>query len=333
MNGIAAQSCHQIVEASQLGQMRRSAGELARQCKLDEAATSNLALVVTELATNLLKHAKRGVILLRALEHAAGVEVVAFDGGPGMSDVERCLGDGYSTGGTPGNGRGAVRRRADECDIWSGPGGSVAVARVLGAGRRGGHRIGSICLPVRGEHRCGDAWTVRYDDNAATLALVDGLGHGPVAADVADSAIAAFADAAAVDPAAAIGHIDARLRGTRGAAVAIASIAEDGTRLRYCAVGNIAGRLDGGGRWRGLVSGNGIIGGQYRRPQMFEYPVEAPGLLVLHSDGLRSHWDLGAYPGLRQRDPALIAAVLFRDFARGNDDVPVVVVGLRTDRQ
>jgi hypothetical protein len=47
--------------------------------------------------------------------------------------------------------------------------------------------------------------------------------------------------------------------------------------------------------------------------------------MVLYSDGLQSRWTLDRYPSLRGRDPALIAAVLYRDFARGRDDVTVVV--------
>jgi hypothetical protein len=38
--------------------------------------------------------------------------VIAIDDGPGIADIERSLGDGFSTGGTPGTGLGAVRRLA-----------------------------------------------------------------------------------------------------------------------------------------------------------------------------------------------------------------------------
>ena len=46
----------------------------------------------------------------------------------------------------------------------------------------------------------------------------------------------------------------------------------------------------------------------------------------MHSDGLQTSWDLDRYPGIHRRDPALIAALLYRDFERGRDDVTVVVV-------
>jgi hypothetical protein len=45
----------------------------------------------------------------------------------------------------------------------------------------------------------------------------------------------------------------------------------------------------------------------------------------MHSDGLATQWNLGAYAGLQTRHPSLIAAVLYRDFVRGRDDVTVVV--------
>jgi len=119
------------------------------------------------------------------------------------------------------------------------------------------------------------------------------------------------------------------LRGTRGAAVSLATIASGGAILRYCGVGNISARLDTELVSRGLVSSNGIVGGQFRRPQTFDYPYTDNALLILHSDGLQSRWDLSNYAGLRHRDPALIAAVLWRDYSRGRDDATIVVTRLK----
>jgi hypothetical protein len=73
------------------------------------------------------------------------------------------------------------------------------------------------------------------------------------------------------------------------------------------------------------MSHNGTVGLQVRKIQEVSYPWPADAVLVMHSDGLQSHWRLGQYPGLAQRDAALIAGVLYRDFTRGRDDVSVVV--------
>ena len=77
---------------------------------------------------------------------------------------------------------------------------------------------------------------------------------------------------------------------------------------------------------RSVVSHHGTAGGAARRIQEFTYPWKGGDILVLHSDGLGSHWTLAGYPGLAQRHPALIAGVLYRDHRRGRDDTTVVVV-------
>jgi len=51
----------------------------------------------------------------------------------------------------------------------------------------------------------------------------------------------------------------------------------------------------------------------------------AHGLLIMYSDGLGTPRELAAYPGLAERHPSLVAGVLWRDLARGRDDVTVVV--------
>jgi hypothetical protein len=80
-----------------------------------------------------------------------------------------------------------------------------------------------------------------------------------------------------------------------------------------------------GPAWASGSAHNGIAGHEARRIHEFSYPFPDDGLLVLHSDGLKSQWSLDGYPGLAERDPALIAGILFRDFNRGRDDVTVVV--------
>jgi hypothetical protein len=48
-------------------------------------------------------------------------------------------------------------------------------------------------------------------------------------------------------------------------------------------------------------------------------------VLIMHTDGLTSHWSLEQSPGLGRRHPTIIAAVLYRDFSRHRDDVTVFV--------
>ena len=62
--------------------------------------------------------------------------------------------------------------------------------------------------------------------------------------------------------------------------------------------------------------------------QEFVYPWPVGALLVAHSDGLTTRWNLAQYPGLFRQDPALVAGLLYRDHARRRDDASVVVCRL-----
>ncbi len=297
---------------------------------MGEEDLARLALVATEMATNLVKHAQGGEVVLRTLTRAegGGVEVLALDRGPGMADVGRCLKDGYSTAGTAGNGLGAIGRLADVFDIISAPGtGTAVVARVRPAGAAApATMVGAVSLPLAGEDVSGDAWAVETVNDRTVILVVDGLGHGSPAAVAAREAVRVFRSVVRAEPVEIVHSLHAALRSTRGAAAAVAVIDRAAGRLRYAGVGNIAGVVAGPTARQGLVSLGGTLGHEVRKVSAFEYPWPAGGLLVMHSDGLASQWDLGRYPGLTGRHPALIAGVLYRDYRRGRDDVTALAV-------
>jgi hypothetical protein len=117
-----------------------------------------------------------------------------------------------------------------------------------------------------------------------------------------------------------------KLSGTRGAAVAVALIDEARGTLRYAGIGNVAGTLINNGETRGLVSHNGTIGHQLRKVQALDYPWASQTTLVMHSDGLQTRWTTQPYPGVLQRHPSILAAILHRDFTRGRDDATATVL-------
>jgi anti-sigma regulatory factor (Ser/Thr protein kinase) len=316
-----------VHEASQIGEVRRAASKLASEARLDEQSAGRLAIVASELATNLVRHAIAGEILLHRFVTSRGVvvEVTAIDKGPGMVDAERCMRDGYSTNGTPGNGLGAVQRLSDTCEVYSRRGSGTVIVSRLGASEDGGSTFGVINLPYPGEVVCGDAWSVSDRPDGFSMIVVDGLGHGPQAAAASAAAIAAFEESPVATPTVLIERAHSRMTSTRGGAVAIARY--DGSAiLRYSSVGNIAGTLLCDGKARGLSSQNGTVGAQIRRLRTEEYPCAPGSLVVLHSDGLMSRWNADAYPGLMACHPSIVAALLYRDFRRERDDVTVLAV-------
>jgi hypothetical protein len=185
---------------------------------------------------------------------------------------------------------------------------------------------GGLCVPKHGEPVCGDGWAVEAWRDELAMLLADGLGHGVSAHDAARAAIDTFRAHARAEPAAIIDECHNALARTRGAAVPTARVFASAERGTFAGVGNIVCRVEGSTANRHLVSHNGTVGHMMRKVQEFAFPWPRGALLILHSDGLGTHWDLGTYPGLATRHPALIAAVLYRDYDRGRDDVSVVVI-------
>lgn len=331
ISSLAQQEVHAINHASDVAAVRRGGQKLADALGFNETRAGQLALIITEAATNILKHAGEGEIHVGPAQSAAGVgiDVLAFDNGPGIADLAACLVDGVSTAGTAGTGLGAINRLADEFDVYTQPGkGAVFFMRLwrdLPAPEPCGVEIGALWAPVAGEEECGDGWAVRCDSRGATLLAADGLGHGPEAARAAAAAIKALEGGKATQADELMLAAHDALRPTRGAALATARIEFEDDEMQFAGVGNIAGCVIDGAR-RALVSHNGIVGHNMRKVQSFPLPFGPGAVCIMHSDGIQTQWNLDKYPGLVGRSAILIAAVLMRDFIRGRDDAMVLVV-------
>ncbi|MGW6057706.1 ATP-binding protein [Streptomyces sp. NPDC055189] len=333
---------------------RGAAAALARRIGLDTHRAAEVALAVTEAATNIQRHATDGALLLRTLHTKtdAAVEFVTVDSGPGMVDVSASLADGASSAGTLGIGLGAVVRLADHFDVHSVPGkGTVMAAQfwsrqaddqgvsaALSAGRQ---YVSGMTRPISGELTCGDAWSARLDTATALgtgpgtgpghhpavlVMMCDGLGHGPLAARASAAAVEAFQDTPATDPEGIMSAVHRALRGTRGGAAAVARIDPAAHRVQYCGVGNISGFLIGHDARKTLLSVPGIVGANMRRLRTFEEPLPEGGALAMHSDGLTERWDHTTLPGLLHHSPLVVAGQLLREAGVRRDDASVVVV-------
>jgi anti-sigma regulatory factor (Ser/Thr protein kinase) len=327
MEELVAASTWNISDRSMTSEVRRSAVALAERLGIDDSVWAQIAITVTEMCTNLLKHAGGGTVLL-SVGHWGGLQLFALDKGPGMRDVESCLGDGYSTAGTSGTGLGAIRRLAKRFDIYSAPQkGTVVYASFGGEAdiTASGLRIAGIRTPKPGELECGDNWMWRTAGAHDFIIVADGLGHGPLAATASADALSSFRSTAADQPASMLQDVHAALRSTRGAAVAIARIDLANAEVAYAGLGNISGAIVTAGVVRHMVSYNGTAGHQAQKIAEFTYPWSPGAALIMCSDGLTTQWSVQPYPGLLRHSPEIIAAVLYRDFLRGRDDATVVV--------
>ena len=164
-------------------------------------------------------------------------------------------------------------------------------------------------------------------NNDCAVVMADGLGHGVKAYEAAVAAVKTFTGNEGIRPVAYLSRAHDALRATRGAAVAIANIEVNAASVTFAGVGNIAGvivRADG--RQHGLVSNNGTAGAEMPSVREFRYDWHSGETLVMHTDGIRTRWNLADRAALARSHPAVIAAVLHRDFRRGRDDATVVVM-------
>ncbi|MGF6273196.1 anti-sigma regulatory factor (Ser/Thr protein kinase) [Massilia sp. UYP11] len=327
----SAQYVFAVSHASDVAAVRRAGQKLAESLGFTETRAGQLALIITEAATNILKHAGEGQIHIVPAQSPGGigVDVLALDRGPGIADLAGSLVDGVSTAGTAGTGLGALRRLSDEFDVYSTAGDGAAFFMRLWRDVPGpgpcGVEVGALWSPINGEEVCGDGWAVACAGGGATVLAADGLGHGPEAARAANAAIRALEERGPVAAGEMVHAAHEALRPTRGAALAVARIDFAVDELRFAGVGNIGAVAIDGTR-RALVSHNGIVGHNMRKVQEFTVPFGPGALCILHSDGIETRWDLDKYPGLQGRSPALVAAVLMRDHIRGRDDAMVLVV-------
>jgi anti-sigma regulatory factor (Ser/Thr protein kinase) len=327
-----------VSDPTHAGEARRQAALFAIDANLGERERGSLAIVVTEMTTNLVKHAGNGTIVVDAIAHngSSGVRILGLDKGPGIRDLNTALRDGYSTAGTGGNGLGAIKRLSSAFDIYTAPGVGTAVLAEFWPPKKGSEHlspleIGVVSVPIKGEDVCGDGWAVRKTADSVLLMVVDGLGHGILASDAAREAERIFAAAHSDSPTPVLQDSHDALKKTRGAAMAVASLHVERRLISFAGVGNIGSSIVTPSSSRGMASHNGTVGHQLHRIQEFTFPWNADSLLVMHSDGLKSSWDLTRYPGIWSKHPALIAGLLYRDFFRERDDVTVLVAKNRTE--
>ena len=329
----------QVSQSSDVAVARQAATALAAALGFAEHDSQAVTLAVSELATNLVKHAHGGTLILTSLVDAGrvGLQITSQDSGPGMADVERALTDGFSTVGSLGYGLGAVYRIMDVLDITSQPGqgtrivckrwARAAAQRPLsggldcGAATRAHPSMGSVN---------GDAFVLKQWHEGALVGVIDGLGHGQCAYRAAQTALQ-YVESHFDQPLEAIFRgVERTCRATRGVVMALARFALSSSpaacQVTFASIGNIEAHLFGAPQPMRFMVRRGVLGLHAPAPVVTEHPWGASSMLVLHSDGVTTRWQWEALRHLAGAPATAIARQLLRALATGNDDATVVVV-------
>lgn len=318
---------------------RNVARTLAAAIGFDETAREEVALAVSELASNLLKHAGGGQLTLTPLAQGgrAGIQIETVDSGGGIADVDQALADGFSTAGSLGYGLGTVNRLMDELDITSyqGPGSGTGIVcrRWLreqpGSATACPLAFGAATRPHPHMAENGDAFVIKQWAESALVGVVDGLGHGQFACRAAQAA-RQYVETHYDQPLEVIFRgVERACRATRGVVMALTRFDWGRSRLLFASVGNVEARAWGNSEPMNFIVRRGIIGSNAPLPVVTEYCWDSRGVVVLHSDGVRTHWRWADFPDLATASATVVAQQLLRALAKDDDDATVVVVKQR----
>jgi anti-sigma regulatory factor (Ser/Thr protein kinase) len=292
-----------------------------------------IVLVVAELASNLIRHAGGGTLMLTvaAVPGPPGIQIESEDRGPGIPDFDRALADGYSSAGSLGTGLGAVNRLMDElelrplaigthlvCRRWLRASAATPAVRWL--------EFGAATRAYRHQRENGDAFIVRQWDGNALTGVIDGLGHGQSAQRAAQTArqyVEQHFDRPMEDLFRGAGRA---CRATRGVVMALARFDFAHQTLAVASIGNIEVRIFGGAAPAKLIVRRGIVGLNAPQPVTTVYQWTSGSLLVMHSDGISSHWDWKDVRDLAQESSGTTAQRLLAAHGKVDDDATVLVV-------
>jgi len=326
-----------VVSVETPGQARSAAlaaRTLAESIGFTPAASEEIALATSELASNLIKHAGGGDIELKRLDSAAntGIEIVSQDKGPGIVDIELALTDGYSTVGSLGVGLGAINRLMDALQFCPGPLGGLRVvcqrwvrtADPGSAGRR--LAFGAATRSYHLIRENGDTFVIRQWGDHALAGIIDGLGHGEFA-QRASQAARQYLENHFDQPLESLFQGAARAcRATRGVVMALVRFDLARAKVTVAGVGNIEVRVLGHAKALSPIIRRGIVGlPSAPRPVSTEHAWDPESLLIMHSDGVQTRWTSERFKDLTQDPPDALARRLLHTYGRPDDDATVLV--------
>ncbi len=336
-----------IENESDIGVCRRKSASLARHLGFDELKSGEVAITVTELATNVLKHGggKGEILICQLLKNKQkAIEIWCCDMGNGISNPNQAIADGYTDKSSLGIGLGSIRRFSDELEINPAPeqlaGDSVFVnlqkytscirsVKWLPAKQWFGHNrhliIGAASRCKPGESLNGDTYVISHINPEKTVvAIIDGLGHGKEAHIAAQLAREQIILKAEFPVKTIIESVHQRIRGTRGCVIGLAFFDATANKLFYAGIGNIEGFVFSSGTKKNLLSFGGIVGHNMRTPRVLDFEFGKEDYLCLYTDGITSRWRSEHINW--NEHPQKNAEHLLNNYSRQNDDATVLIV-------
>ncbi|OCA97201.1 ATP-binding SpoIIE family protein phosphatase [Clostridium beijerinckii] len=341
----------EIINDWDIGQARRYIAEKSKEIGFSSVEIGEISIVVNEFCTNLIKHhSVEGKIIFKKIEMNGrnGIEIISEDKGPGIINVDEVIKDGISTKGTMGGGLGAIKRLMDSFEIYSRT--SINLGKHIGYGHLlESNGIGTIAItqkwlkssqnigekevkisvmsrPYIGCKVNGDLYYIKEFNNKVILALIDGLGHGTEANKVAIKAKDLLEENNYKSLKELLYSIDTGMKHTRGAVIGICIIDKERKVFQYGSIGNVELRYIINSKDKKFITTNGTLGVSFKtKVNVQESSYENGGIIVMNTDGISNKWEYDEYSCIPTHNPAVLSNMIFRDFAKDNDDATVLV--------
>jgi phosphoserine phosphatase RsbX len=200
------------------------------------------------------------------------------------------------------------------------------------AGQVGALEWAIAATPMPGQDVSGDQYVVVDAGDSVLLGVIDGLGHGPAAAEAAFEAIKVLTANAGEPLDALIYLCHQSLAETRGVAMTLARFTFDDGELTWLGVGNVLGVVVrnapvGSTNLAVALVAGGIVGHQLPPTMHIRGASMHPGdVLLLGTDGLRPHFIED--PPLAQEVPSLADDILTR-CRKDTDDALILAARYR----
>lgn len=314
--------------------LKKEIHQLAVDAGFSTTKTGKIDIIVAEMASNLVKHAGGGEILVQISPDNDNpfIELISIDNGPGMADPAKMTEDGFSTSNTLGHGLGSIKRLSDNFQIYSQKDwGTVLLSRVYKGElphftKKSATEIKSIVVAKPGETESGDGTYYTIEQDRVKIFLGDGLGHGADAHTAIQAAVNAFKQSDGEMPAEILRSMHVAVKKTRGLVGTVAIYYFKERKWRICGIGNIATRILHSLNIRNCMPYNGIIGMNVPNTIKEQEIINERGqILVMCSDGIKTRWDIQKYNSIFKYDLTIAAAAIYKDFARKTDDMSVLV--------
>ena len=307
---------------------RKIARKMLSELGFIDAKDSEIEIAISELGGNLIKHSiSNGELILKPLLEIGkvGIEIRAQDQGPGIKNIPKAMNGGESTCRSLGIGLSGVKRLMDDFSIEShiGKGTTVIARKWIQKYPSQKMKFSVMAKPKCGETVSGDAYFIKETESFVFFGMIDVLGHGDDAHELALQANELL-EINYTKPLLDIIQICHReLRHTRKLAMAVCKVIFKSKKLKHISIGNIKTRILGSTEMSRPFCFNGTVGVAMENISIREYPYTEGCTIIMFTDGISEKFQISRE--MLDGTPQDIASYIFDNYSMDYDDATVLV--------